>query len=332
MIARVIGRLRVRSAGGAATGAFVLLALSPLVLSGPQESLVARALIFALLAASLDIAYGHAGLASLGHAALAGVGGYTAGLLMVQHGVESFWLGALAAVAAATVASGVFAVLALRTTGLYFILVTLALGQMLANLAQQWDALKTSSAEAVVGIARPTLGLGEDWDSASFLRFVLIVVAIALFLIQRILGSPVGVALRGVRDNATRMEALGYNAWAYRFAALTLSGAFAGLGGALFAYHSGIVTPSNIGIAASGLLVLMVIFGGSGTTYGPAVGGFLITIITFYASELSERRSPLIVGGLFIATAIALRGGLAGTLRRAARRARAARAARAAAT
>ncbi len=130
------------------------------------------------------------------------------------------------------------------------------------------------------------------------------------------LGSAFGLAIRGVRDNGTRMEAIGYHAWAYRVAALVVSGAFAGLGGALFAYHGGIMTPSNIGISASGLLVLMVIFGGSGTVYGPAVGGFLITLAQFYASEWSDVRSPLIVGGLFIVTALLIRGGLAGTLAR----------------
>ena len=94
------------------------------------------------------------------------------------------------------------------------------------------------------------------------------------------------------------------------------SGSFAGLAGALFAYHSGIITPSHIGIAASGVLVLMVILGGSGTTYGPLFGGIAVTIIQFYASEWSEARAPLIIGALFIFTALLLRGGVAGTIRR----------------
>lgn len=312
------GRIQPRPSSILALLAVVAIALSPAILTGPQQSLITRALIFALLAASLDIAYGHAGLASLGHAAIAGVGGYTAGLLMVEHDVDSFWIGAGAAIVASSIAAALMALLALRARGLYFILATFALGQMLANLAQQWDALKTSYAEAVVGISLPTLGfgLGEDWSTAGFLRFVLAVVTVALFGIHRVLGSAFGLAIRGVRDNGTRMEALGYHAWAYRVAALVVSGAFAGLAGALFAYHGGIMTPSNIGISASGLLVLMVIFGGSGTTYGPAIGGFVITLIQFYASEWSELRSPLILGGVFIVTALFIRGGLAGTIAR----------------
>jgi branched-chain amino acid transport system permease protein len=98
--------------------------------------------------------------------------------------------------------------------------------------------------------------------------------------------------------------------------ALTVSGAFAGLAGALFAYHSGIIAPNNIGIAASGLLVLMVILGGSGSTYGALAGGIIVTAVQFYASEWSEQRAPMIIGAVFIVTALFLRGGLAGAIRR----------------
>lgn len=300
-----------RPANGLALLAGVVLFLSPAFLSTQQQSLATRALIFALMAAALDIAYGHAGLASLGHAALAGVGGYTAGLLMVDHGIDSFWVGAPAAMVAAAVASTVFALLALRARGIYFILTTFALGQMLSNLAQQWDGLKTSGAEAVVGIFLPTTGLVDRWTSVSFLRFVVVVVAVGLAVIIRVLGSPFGLAIRGVRDNEHRMGALGYDAWAHKLVAFIVSGAFAGLAGALFAYHSGLIAPTNVGIAASGLLVLMVIFGGSGTTYGPAIGGFVITVVQFYASEWSQPRAPLIIGLVFIGTVYLLRGGIA---------------------
>lgn len=293
----------------------VAVSVSPAVLDSSQQSLLTRALIFGLMAASLDIAYGHCGLASLGHAALAGVGGYTAGILMVKHDVDSFWVCTVAAVAVATVVSVVFGLLALRAKGIYFILVTFTLGQMLANLAQQWKALKSPGVEAIVGIGWPSFGFIDDWSPAATLRVVLVIVTVAFLGIMRILGSPFGQALRGVRDNPQRMEALGYHAWAYQLGAIVVSGAFAGLAGALFAFHSGIITPSNISITASGVLVLMVIFGGSGTTYGPLFGGITVTIIQFYASEWTESRAPLIIGALYIVTALALRGGVAGTIR-----------------
>jgi branched-chain amino acid transport system permease protein len=285
------------------TAAFLL----PFVLSGQQESLLTRALIFGLMAASLDVAYGHAGLYSLGHAALAGVGGYTAGLLMVRYGVQSFWLLVIAVLTASALASLLFAVVSLRARGLYFILVTLALGQMVANLAQSWDFLKTAQAEAVTGIIMPSLGLPTVWNPGTIYQFILVVVVAGMILIQRLIGSSVGLALRGCRENEIRMEALGYDVWRYRVLAIVLSGTMSGLAGALFAFHSGLISPTNIGVATSGLLVLMAIIGGSGTRYGAFAGGILVTLLQFYATEWSLERAPLIVGGLFIVTALLLR-------------------------
>lgn len=294
----------------------VVVGLSPAVLDTPQQSLLTRALIFGLMAASLDIAYGHAGLASLGHSALAGVGGYTAGILMVKHDIDSFWIAAAVVIVVSAGVSLVFGALALRARGIYFILATFALGQMLSNLAQQWSALKSPGVDAIVGIGWPSFGFIDDWSPAAVLRAVLVIVVVLFLLIKVILGSPFGLALRGVRDNPERMEALGYHAWAYKLGAMVVSGTFAGMAGALFAYHSGIITPSNIGIAASGVLVLMVILGGSGSTYGPLFGGIAVTVIQFYASEWSQARAPMIIGALFIFTALLLRGGVAGTIRR----------------
>lgn len=284
-------------------GAFLL----PFLLNSQQESLLTRALIFGMMAASLDLAYGQAGLYSLGHAALVGVGGYTAGLLMVRYGVESFWLLVLAAATASALASLVFALVALRARGLYFILVTLALGQMVSNLAQSWDFLKTAQAEAVTGVIMPDLGLNEVWNSGTIYQFTVVVVAAGLYLIQRIIGSPLGLAWRGSRDNEVRMAALGYPVWRYRVSALVLSGTLCGLSGALFAFHSGLISPTNIGVAASGLLVLMVIIGGSGTRYGAFIGGIIVTLLQFYATQFSLDRAPMIIGVVFILTALLIR-------------------------
>lgn len=284
-------------------GAFLL----PFLLSSQHESLLTRALIFGLMAASLDLAYGRAGLYSLGHAALAGVGGYTAGLLMVRYEIQSFWLLVLAAAVASALASLVFAVVTLRARGLYFILVTLALGQMVSNLAQSWDFLKTAQAEAVTGIIMPSLGFNEVWISGTIYQFVLVVVVAAIFLIQRLLASPMGLAFQGSRDNEVRMGALGYDVWRYRVAAIVLSGTLCGLAGALFAFHSGLISPTNVGVAASGLLVLMVIIGGSGSRYGAFIGGIVVTFLQFYATQWSLERAPMIIGGLFILTALLIR-------------------------
>lgn len=289
------------------TVVIVLAFVLPFALQTQQQSLATRALIFGLMAASLDVAYGHAGLYSLGNAALMGVGGYTAGLLMVRYDVSSFWVIAPAVLLASALASLVFALAALRAKGLYFILVTLALGQMVANLAQEWSFLKTSQAEAVTGIVMPRLGLGELWTPGTTYQFVLVVVVTAMLIIGRIIDSPVGLAFRGTRENEVRMTAIGYNVWRYRVLALVISGTLCGLAGALFAFHSGLIAPTNIGVAASGLLVLMVIIGGTGTRYGPFIGGVVVTLLEFYATQWSLERAPLIIGLLFIATALLIR-------------------------
>lgn len=282
------------------TGAFLL----PFLLTSQQQSLATRALIFGMAAASLDLAYGQAGLYSLGNAALFGVGGYTVGILMVRSGIESFWVLIAAAIVGAALASLAFGLIALRARGIYFILVTLALGQMVANIAQQWSFLKTSYSESVTGIYLPSLGLGEQWTNGTFYQFVLVIAVLMLVVIRRIVTSPLGSAIRGTRENEVRMAVLGYNVWRYRLVALVLSGTLTGVAGALFAFQSGLIAPTNIGVGASGILVLMVIIGGSGTRYGAFIGGIVVTLLTYYASQWNEQRAPLIVGGIFVVTAL----------------------------
>lgn len=286
------------------------------LLPGTYVRLLTRALVFALMAMSLDVAYGHTGLMSLGHAGLAGIGGYAAGLAMVNVGITSFWAGIVIAAAAAAAGAAVFALVSLRTRGLYFILVTFALGEMIANLARQWDVLKTSGAEAVVGIRLPEVLPGTAIGPVGYLRLTVVVVAVGVLVLDRVLRSPFGLSAQGVRDNEGRMRALGYDTWSIRFLAFVVSGAFAGIAGAMFAYHSGVIGPTNVGITTSGLLVLMIIFGGSGTRFGAALGGLLITIVQHVAVEISEPRAPLILGAVFVATALWLRGGLTRRVRR----------------
>jgi branched-chain amino acid transport system permease protein len=153
----------------------------------------------------------------------------------------------------------------------------------------------------------PDLGFSFAWNPATTLQFVVVVVALAMFAIQRLIRSPLGLAFRGTRENEVRMQALGYDVWRYRVAALVTSGTACGLAGALFAFHSGLISPTNNGVAPSGVLVLMVIIGGSGTRYGAFVGGILVTFLQFYATDWSLERAPMIIGTLFIITALLIR-------------------------
>jgi branched-chain amino acid transport system permease protein len=286
-----------------------------------QETLAARVLIFALIAMSLDLAYGYAGMMSLGQAAFLGVGGYTAGLLMVRGGVTNFWIGCSLALLCTGVVAALFGLVCLRTKGVYFILVTFALGQMVASLGVQWGFLHTNGAEAVVGVDLPEVPpLDIAWSPLSSYYFVLVVAGLATVVLAWLTRSRFGSVLKGIRENEARMSALGYNTWLYKYTAFVLSGVFAGLGGVLFAYHTSIVAPENINVTESGLLLLMVIIGGAGRLYGAAVGGAVIIVVQFFANQYLGEHVILVLGVVFLVAALALKGGIVGRLQRAGER------------
>lgn len=284
---------------------FIVLVAFPFVLVPFQLDVVTRILIFALLAMSLDVIYGYAGMISLGHAAFFGAGGYTAGLLMVRWGVTEFWPALLAAIVASALLAALVGVIALRTRGIYFILVTFAMGQMLYSLTDQWGFFHTSGAEAVVGVSPPDITpLAIEWMSGTIYYFVLAVVLIGVGLLHLMTRSRYGLILTGIRENESRMVALGYNCWLYKFSAFVISGAVAGVAGTLFVYHSGIIAPSNVDISQSGLLVLMVILGGVGRLYGAALGATVIILVEFFARQYVPARQDMALGLLFVLTLI----------------------------
>lgn len=281
---------------------------APFALVPYQQDLLTRILIYALLAMSLDLVYGYAGMISLGHAAFFGAGAYAIGLLEVRAGITNFWVGAPVAIVCAALLAAVVGFVALRTRGIYFVLVTFAMGQMVYSLAQQWDALHTSGAEAVVGITPPTLGLVTvDWSSANVYYFTLVVVAIGTAVLFALTRNRFGTILRGIRENQQRMAALGFNTWLYQYVAFIASGAIAGVAGVLFAYYSGIVAPSNVDVSQSGLLVLMIIIGGTGRLWGGIIGAIVVELTAFLAEQHATDHQNLVLGILFVVTLVVLR-------------------------
>ncbi len=288
-----------------------VLVFLPLPLAPYLQDGATRVLIFALLAMSLDLAYGYAGMISLGHAAFFGAGGYAVGLLMVRGEIYNFWIGAAAAICAAALLAAIIGFIALRTRGIYYILVTFALGQLVYSLAQQWSVLHTSGAEAVVGITQPDVPPFDIvWSSQNVYYFTLVVGLVATALLFWIARSGFGSVLKGIRENEARMSAMGFNTWLYKYAVFIVSGAFAGLAGVLFAYSSGIVAPSNVGIAESGLIVLMIILGSTGRLYGAALGGAVIVIVQFIAEQKIPEHENMVLGVVFVLAVLLLRGGI----------------------
>jgi len=255
----------------------VALAALPFVLEAFDQAfyigLATRVLIFALAASSLNLVLGFGGMVSLGHAAFFGIGAYVAAICQ-QAGINE----ALVAFPAAMAAAGLFALavgaVSLRTRGVYFIMITLAFAQMVYYLfisARTWggdDGLPLAGRMTLAGISLAG-------DRALFFAALAALTA-AMVLFARLVDARFGRTLQAIRENETRMEALGYPAFRYRLVAFALGGAFAGLAGALLANLTGLASPNLLQWTQSGTLLVMVIIGGVGTLWGGVVGAALL--------------------------------------------------------
>jgi branched-chain amino acid transport system permease protein len=297
-----------------AVAAIVLIAL-PALLPTFGLGLAQKIMIFALLAISLDLIYGYCGLPSLGQAAYFGVGGYAAGVLMTKADITSIWLVIPAGLLVGAAFAALFGLFVLRTRGLTFLLITFALGQLLASIALEWKFLHSYGVEAMVGLKFPELGFGVEWDSSSTYYAVLVLFALGYLAALRVTKSPLGYAAQGIREDEPRMRVFGYNTWWVKYKLFILSGALAALAGQLFAFTSGTVTPSSVDITYSALIFLMVVMGGSGTIYGPVLGSAAIVLLEYYVSQEVAARWPLVLGAIFVITAAFSRHGIVGLLK-----------------
>ena len=293
-------------------GILVLLLL-PHFLSTYYLGLVVQMMIFALFAMSLDLLIGYTGMASLGHAAYFGVAAYATGLLALKLG-WSVWLTLPAGLLIAALTATLFGFLALRTRGSYFLMITLALSQVVWGIAFGWRSL-TGGDDGLPEVPRPNLGL--PWpltDETPFYYFVLFCIGVGTFLLIRIVSSPFGFALRGIRESETRMLSLGYNVWRYKLAVFVLAATFAGLAGCLYVYYNRFVSPDYLQVVRSAEVLLMVILGGAGTLIGPAIGAALIVLLDNVVSTYTERWL-LVLGVIYVVVALFAPRGVVGFLR-----------------
>jgi len=272
--------------------------------------MVIKVIIFALFAMSLNIALGYTGLLSLGHAAFFGLSGYLSGIMMVRYGIESFWI----IMVVSLLVTGLFAViigyLSLRVSSVYFLLITLAFGQLLCVAAMKWRSL-TGGTDGLMAIPYPSIGFsGSTLSGSGFYYLVITTFLICLFLLSRIINSSFGKALIGVRENELRMESLGFNTWAHKYIAFIISALFAAVAGALFAFFYGIIVPDHLGILNSSAALLMVAIGGPGTLFGPVIGAAFLVIVEHVMSIYAPERWPLFLGVVFVLCVIFARGGL----------------------
>src|SRR5712664_3149502 len=277
--------------------AVLVLAALPVWIGNPYYINVAsQILLYAVLALALNVMVGYGGLVSLGHAGLFAMAGY-GGALVLQAG-HGHLLADLAAIVVAVVATAVFGLLSLRSTGIGFLMIPLALGQIVWGIAYRWAGL-TNGDNGVNVPSRPapfgiSLANASSFYFATLLVFVLAVVTIAVFV-----RSPFGASLCGTRDQARRMNALGYNVWLIRFFAFLFSGFWTGVAGVLFIYYNQFISPQVSALQTSAEALLMVISGGTATLLGPIVGAAIVVIMKNVVSAYVERWN-MVLGIIFV--------------------------------
>jgi branched-chain amino acid transport system permease protein len=293
-------------------GAAALSAIAIPLLPSYYVGLLAQVLIFAIFAMSLDLLVGFVGLPSLGHSAFFGVGAYVAGLLTLKV-THNFWLALFAGVGSALLVGLLFGLLAVRTAGPTFLMITLALSQLLWGIAFKWRSL-AGGEDGLPGIARPDLGIGLNITSAQnfcyVVLFIFIFVSIALVLFVK---SPFGIALEGIRESESRMRALGYNVWAYKYSGYVFASIVAGFAGVLFVYYNSFVNPNYLSIGLSAKALLMVIVGGTGTLVGAILGSAIVVALENIVSDFTQRWM-MIIGAIYVLVVLFFPKGIMGTI------------------
>jgi branched-chain amino acid transport system permease protein len=269
-------------------------------------NIASQILLYAVFALGLNVLVGYAGLVSLGHAGLFGVAAYVdAYLLAAGHGHAVAIIVALVATLAATAG---FAALALRATGISFIMITLALGEIIWGLAYRWISITGGDNGISVSTRPAPFGLALDSPSA-FYDATLVVFLIALAAVAIFVRSPFGAALAGTRDQPRRMNALGFHVWMIRFWAFMFSGLLTAIAGILFVYYTEFISPQALALTASAEALLMVISGGAGTLLGPVVGAALVVIVKNVVSAYITRWN-FMLGAIFVAIVVFMPEGL----------------------
>jgi branched-chain amino acid transport system permease protein len=286
----------------------IVAACLPMVLSSYQVGLATEVLIFGVLAMSIDILAGFAGRTSLGHGAIFGVSTYVVVYATGQAGLSP-WTGFALGVLAATAVASVFALLAVRTSGVYFLLLTLALGMIVWGVCLRWTQV-TGGENGMRADVRPAALMSHS----AFYWAVLAGAVIVSFAMWRFVRSPFGLTLRGIRDSESRMRSLGYNVPLHLFIGFTVSGIFAGIAGGLYAMFNNFVSPSTVALAQSVEGVLMMIAGGVGTLFGAFVGAAAIIVLENIVSSYTERWL-MVLGITFVLIMIFAPEGIIGKLR-----------------
>ncbi|WP_088342713.1 MULTISPECIES: branched-chain amino acid ABC transporter permease [Rhodomicrobium] len=291
----------------------VVLASLPLFAGTFYINLASQILIAAIFALSLNLLVGYAGLTSLGHASFLGFAAYASAWASTNLGL-GFAPAALLSITTTTLMAACFGLIALRATGLGFLMITLALSQVLWGLAYRWASL-TNGDNGLTLAGRPApFGIALD-GAGAYYWFTLAVFAAAFTLMAVFVSSAFGSALKGTRDQPRRMAALGYNVWLIRWITFVYAGFWGGVAGLLYVYYHRYIHPTSLSITTSAEGLLGVIAGGSGTLGGPVIGAGLLVLLKNYASAYIERWNMLL-GFVFLFIVLVIPEGIVPGVRR----------------
>jgi branched-chain amino acid transport system permease protein len=279
-------------------------AVLPLVV---RHAIATEIWIFAIFGLGLNLLLGYTGLLSFGQATFFGSAGYVAGWLLKHHDVPVLVVLVVGLLIGAVSAAAV-GYLCVQRSGLYFIMLTFALNQMFYFTAYQWTTV-TGGEDGMPGIPRPPL-LGLNLNGTlTYYVFVAVLFLLALWVMQRIVESPLGVILQSIRENEVRAQAIGYDANRFKLLAFVIGGAFSGVAGVLYAMLFGIMPLEAIGFVFSGNVVFATLIGGSGSLYGPIIGSFVFIWLSESVSVVWQRW-PLLLGVAFVIVVLFFRGGV----------------------
>ncbi|HEX2567497.1 MAG TPA: branched-chain amino acid ABC transporter permease [Burkholderiales bacterium] len=279
-------------------------ALLPFVV---RPAIAAEIWIFAIFGLGLNLLLGYTGLLSFGQSTFFGSAAYVAGWLLKHYGINALLaLGIGVGVGAASAA--LVGYLCVQRSGLYFIMLTFALNQLFYFTAYQWTSV-TGGEDGMPGVPRPVL-LGLDFkDPMVYYAFVSALFLLSLWLMKRVVESPLGKILQAIRENEVRAQAVGYAVPRFKLLAFVIGGAFSGLAGVLYAMLFGIVPLEAISFVFSGNVVFATLIGGSGSLYGPIIGSVLFIWLSESMSTVWARW-PLLLGVAFVIVVLFLRGGV----------------------
>lgn len=289
---------------------FLIMVLVPFFLSIYYVNILSEILILSVFAVSLNILVGQTGLVSLGHAAFFGAGAYATGLAALKFSTNIFITIGIGLIFALLLAL-IIGLLSTKAHGFYFLMLTLACSQIFYSIVYQWTNV-TGGSNGLSGIAPVDVVGGLRLSNQVFVYyFILVVIAILLFILSRFLHSPLGTVFIGIKENEERMKSIGYNTALYKNISFLIAGTIGGLAGCLYVVFNGFISPNDVYWTASGSVLIMVLIGGVGTLWGPVIGAAFIVILETIISSYTENWM-MIIGAAFILFVIFAPNGIVG--------------------